>query len=97
MPSANGGFTATAPFFGIADETPIEQSAHSLPALILGWSGLSQLLMAIQRLMTNNTRRLKGGLIFCILRQGNILDNGHHDHESLVPTPRPLPARPFII
>jgi alpha-L-rhamnosidase len=94
---ANGGFTETSPFVGIADSGLGEKAGP------IGW-GTAQPLLQWQlyqyygdkRLLEENyglTKRWIALLQSCA--QDYILDNGISDHESLVPKPRALTGTAF--
>jgi alpha-L-rhamnosidase len=93
----NGGFTETAPFVGISDESLGEGSGP------VGWGTAQPFLLwrlyqyyGDRRLLEENyelTRRWITLLRSCA--QDGILDNGISDHESLVPKPRALTGTAF--
>jgi alpha-L-rhamnosidase len=93
----NGGFTETAPFVGIADESLGGKAGP------IGWASAQPFLQwqlyryyGDRALLEENyplTRRWIAFLQSCA-RDG-ILDNGLSDHESLVPKPRALTGTAF--
>jgi alpha-L-rhamnosidase len=93
----NGGFTETAPFVGIADESLGEKSGP------VGW-GTAQPLLAWQLYQHYGDKRLLERSYEATRRwiellksraKDGILDNGISDHESLVPKPRALTGTAF--
>lgn len=93
----NGGFTETAPFVGIADESLGGQAGP------IGW-GSAQPVLLWQLRQYYGDRRLAEeqypatkkwiALLRSCARDG-ILDNGISDHESLAPKPRALTGTAF--
>ena len=93
----NGGFTETAPYVGIADESLGGKAGP------IGWGSSHPWLIwqlyqyyGEKRLMVEQydaVRKWVGFLENC--SKENILDNGISDHESLVPKPRALTGTAF--
>ncbi len=93
----NGGFTETAPFVGIADESLGGKSGP------IGWGTAQPFLQwelyryyGDKALLAENFELTKKWIAFLqsCARDG-ILDNGISDHESLVPKPRALTGTGF--
>jgi alpha-L-rhamnosidase len=93
----NGGFTETAPFVGISDESLGEGSGP------IGWGTAQPFLLwrlyqyyGDRRLLEENYELTKRWVALLQSRaQDGILDNGISDHESLVPKPRALTGTAF--
>jgi alpha-L-rhamnosidase len=93
----NGGFTETAPFVGISDESLGEGSGP------IGWGTAQPFLLwrlyqyyGDKRLLEENYELTKHWVALLQSRaQDGILDNGISDHESLVPKPRALTGTAF--
>jgi alpha-L-rhamnosidase len=93
----NGGFTETAPFVGIADESLGEGSGP------IGWASAQPFLLwqlykyyGDRRLLEDNYELTKRWIALLQSRaQEGILDNGISDHESLAPKPRALTGTGF--
>jgi alpha-L-rhamnosidase len=93
----NGGFTETAPFVGISDESLGEGSGP------VGWGTAQPFLLSRlyqyygdKRLLEENYELTKRWISLLQARaQDGILDNGISDHESLVPKPRALTGTAF--
>ena len=93
----NGGFTETAPFVGIADESLGEGAGP------VGWGTAQPFLLwrlyqyyGDRRLLEENYELTKRWIALLQSRaQGGILDNGISDHESLAPKPRALTGTAF--
>jgi alpha-L-rhamnosidase len=93
----NGGFTETAPFVGISDESLGEGSGP------IGWGTAQPFLLwrlyqyyGDKRLLEDNYELTKRWVALLQSRaQDGILDNGISDHESLVPKPRALTGTAF--
>jgi alpha-L-rhamnosidase len=93
----NGGFTETAPFVGISDESLGEGSGP------VGWGTAQPFLLCRlyqyygdKRLLAENYELTKRWIALLQARaQDGILDNGISDHESLVPKPRALTGTAF--
>ena len=94
---ANGGFTETAPFVGIADESLGGKAGP------IGW-GTAQPFLQWQlyryygdkTLLAENFELTKRWIEFLqSCAKDGILDNGISDHESLVPKPRALTGTAF--
>ena len=93
----NGGFTETAPFVGISDESLGEGSGP------IGWGTAQPFLLwrlyqyyGDKRLLAENYELTKRWVALLQSRaQDGILDNGISDHESLVPKPRALTGTAF--
>ncbi len=94
---ANGGFTETAPFVGIADESLGDQSGP------IGWGTAQPLLLwqlyqyyGDRQLMAEHYEATQKWIALLRTReQDGILNNGIGDHESLVPKPRALTGTAF--
>lgn len=93
----NGGFTETAPFVGISDESV---AAGAGP---IGWGTAQPLLLAQlrqyygdMRLLTEQYDATRRWIALLQSRATNhVLDNGLSDHESLEPKPRALTGTGF--
>jgi alpha-L-rhamnosidase len=93
----NGGFTETAPFVGISDESLGEGSGP------IGWGTAQPFLLwrlyqyyGDKRLLEDNYELTKRWVALLQSQaQDGILDNGISDHESLVPKPRALTGTAF--
>jgi alpha-L-rhamnosidase len=93
----NGGFTETAPFVGISDES---LGVGSGP---VGWGTAQPFLLSRlyqyygdRRLLEENYELTKRWIALLQSQaQDGILDNGISDHESLVPKPRALTGTAF--
>ena len=93
----NGGFTETAPFVGISDESLGEGSGP------IGWGTAQPFLLwrlyqyyGDRRLLEEYYELTKRWVALLQSRaQDGILDNGISDHESLVPKPRALTGTAF--
>jgi alpha-L-rhamnosidase len=93
----NGGFTETAPFVGISDESLGEGSGP------IGWGTAQPFLLwklyqyyGDRRLLEDNYELTKRWIALLQARaKDGILDNGISDHESLVPKPRALTGTAF--
>jgi alpha-L-rhamnosidase len=93
----NGGFTETAPYVGIGDESLGEGSGP------IGWGTAQPFLLwklyqyyGDRRLLEENYALTKRWIALLQSRaQDGILDNGISDHESLVPKPRALTGTAF--
>jgi alpha-L-rhamnosidase len=93
----NGGFTETAPFVGIADESLGEGAGP------VGWGTAQPFLLwrlyqyyGDRRLLEENYELTKRWIALLKSRaQDGILDNGISDHESLAPKPRALTGTAF--
>ncbi len=95
----NGGFTETAPYVGIADESLGEKAGP------IGWASAHPWLIwelyqyyGDRRLLEEQYDAVKKWITFLqTCAKENILDNGISDHESLVPKPALSPGPVFII
>ncbi len=93
----NSGFTETAPFFGIADESLGEGSGP------IGWGSAQPFLLwqlykyyGDRRLLEDNYELTKHWIALLQSRaHDGILDNGISDHEGIPPKPRALTGTGF--